>query len=36
MTATVDEATFDHTPFSPGDAIAVSWGEDDVHHLNAP
>ena len=35
MTATVDEATFDHTPFSPGDAIAVSWGEDDVHHLNA-
>ncbi len=35
MTATVDEATFDQTPFSPGDAIAVSWGENDVHHLQA-
>ncbi len=35
MTATVDEATFDQTPFSPGDPIAVSWGETDVHHLSA-
>ena len=33
--AMVDEATFDQMPFSPGDAVAVSWGENDVHHLNA-
>jgi putative spermidine/putrescine transport system ATP-binding protein len=33
--AMIDEATFDQMPFSPGDAIAVSWGENDVHHLNA-
>ena len=35
ITATVDEATFDQLPFNPGDPIAVSWGENDVHHLNA-
>ena len=33
--AMVDEATFDQMPFSPGDPVAVSWGENDVHHLNA-
>ena len=35
ITAMLDEATFDQSPFSPGDAVAVSWGENDVHHLNA-
>ncbi|MDX7950108.1 ABC transporter ATP-binding protein [Lichenihabitans sp. Uapishka_5] len=34
ITATADEATFDQTPFSPGDPIAVSWGERDVHRLS--
>ena len=32
--ATVDEATFDGQPFSPGDPIAVSWRENDVHRLS--
>ncbi len=35
LTAMVDEATFDQTPFSPGDPIAVSWGESDIHQLKA-
>ena len=35
ITAMVDEATYDQLPFAPGDAVAVSWGENDVHHLNA-
>ena len=35
ITAMVDEATYDQLPFVPGDAVAVSWGEGDVHHLNA-
>ncbi len=35
LTATVDEAAFDDLPFKPGDPIAVSWGETDVHHLDA-
>lgn len=34
LTATSDESTFDQTPFQPGDPIAVSWGERDVHHLS--
>ena len=33
ITATLDEPTFDATPFQPGDAIAVSWNEADVHPL---
>ena len=33
ITATSDESTFDQTPFNPGDPVAVSWGERDVHHL---
>ena len=32
--ATVDEATFDQQPFNPGDLIAVSWRENDVHRLS--
>jgi putative spermidine/putrescine transport system ATP-binding protein len=35
ITAMLDEATFDQLPFSPGDSVAVSWGENDIHHLNA-
>ena len=35
ITAMVDEDTFDQEPFAPGDSVAVSWGETDVHHLNA-
>ena len=31
----VDENTYDQLPFAPGDQVAVSWGENDVHHLNA-
>ena len=34
ITATADENTFDQTPFNPGDPIAVSWGERDVHRLD--
>ncbi|MCW6508226.1 ABC transporter ATP-binding protein [Lichenifustis flavocetrariae] len=34
ITATTDETTFDQTPFNPGDPIAISWGERDVHHLS--
>ncbi len=34
ISAMSDEATFDQTPFSPGDPIAVSWGERDVHQLS--
>ena len=33
ITATLDEPTYDATPFQPGDAIAVSWNEGDVHPL---
>ncbi len=33
ITATLDEPTFDATPFQPGDAVAVSWSEADVHRL---
>ncbi len=33
ITATLDEPTFDATPFQPGDAVAVSWREADVHPL---
>ena len=35
ITALVDEDTFDGLPFSPGDPVAVSWGERDVHPLKA-
>jgi putative spermidine/putrescine transport system ATP-binding protein len=35
ITAMLDEATFDQMPFSPGDTVAVSWGENDIHHLSA-
>ena len=35
ISAMVDEATFDRLPFNPGDPIAVSWSENDIHHLNA-
>jgi putative spermidine/putrescine transport system ATP-binding protein len=34
ISAMAGEASFDETPFSPGDAIAVSWGDRDVHHLS--
>ena len=34
ISAMSDEATFDQTPFTPGDPIAVSWGEHDVHPLS--
>jgi putative spermidine/putrescine transport system ATP-binding protein len=33
ITATLDEPTYDAAPFQPGDAIAVSWTENDVHPL---
>ena len=33
ITATLDEPTFDATPFQPGDPVAVSWNEADVHRL---
>ena len=33
VSAMADEASFDQAPFNPGDAIAVSWNESDVHHL---
>ena len=33
ITATLDEPTFDATPFQPGDPVAVSWSEADVHRL---
>ena len=35
ITAMMDEATYAQLPFAPGDSVAVSWGENDVHHLNA-
>ena len=35
LSAMVDEATFDRLPFNPGDPIAISWSENDIHHLNA-
>ena len=35
ITATLDEPTFDAMPFQPGDPVAVSWNEDDVHRLAA-
>ena len=35
ITATLDEPTFDAMPFQPGDAVAVSWNEADVHRLAA-
>ncbi len=35
VSAMLDESTFDQLPFAPGDAVAVSWGENDVHHLKA-
>ena len=33
ITATLDETTFDALPFQPGDAVAVSWSQGDVHSL---
>ena len=33
ITATLDEPTFDAMPFQPGDPVAVSWNEADVHRL---
>ena len=35
ISAMMDEATFDQMPFNPGDPVAVSWSENDIHHLNA-
>ena len=35
ITATLDEPTFDAMPFQPGDPVAVSWNEADVHRLAA-
>jgi putative spermidine/putrescine transport system ATP-binding protein len=33
ITATLDEPTFDAMPLQPGDPVAVSWSEQDVHRL---
>ena len=33
ITATLDEPTFDALPFQPGDPVAVSWSQGDVHSL---
>ena len=33
ITATLDEPSFDAMPFRPGDPVAVSWREADVHRL---
>ena len=35
ITATVDEPTFDALPLEPGDAVALSWAEQDIHPLAA-
>ena len=35
ITATVDEPTFDALPLEPGDPVAVSWAEQDIHPLAA-
>ena len=35
ITATVDEPTFDALPLEPGDSVAVSWAEQDIHPLAA-
>jgi putative spermidine/putrescine transport system ATP-binding protein len=33
LTANLSEATFDAEPFNPGDTVAVSWSEADIHRL---
>jgi len=33
ITATLDEPTFDALPLQPGDAVAVSWNDNDIHRL---
>jgi putative spermidine/putrescine transport system ATP-binding protein len=33
LTAQVSEAAFDAEPLHPGDEVAVSWGEADIHRL---
>ncbi|MHB2165373.1 ABC transporter ATP-binding protein [Alsobacter sp. R-9] len=33
MTAQVSEAAFDAEPLQPGDAVAVSWADSDIHRL---
>jgi putative spermidine/putrescine transport system ATP-binding protein len=33
MTAHLSEAAFDALPLSPGDSVAVSWSETDIHRL---
>ena len=34
LTAQVGEAAFDAAPLNPGDEVAVSWGEADIHRLS--
>jgi putative spermidine/putrescine transport system ATP-binding protein len=33
LTANLSEAAFDASPFTPGDVVAVSWAEADVHRF---
>jgi len=35
LTANLSEAAFDAEPFNPGDTVAVSWNEADIHRLGA-
>ena len=36
LTAMLSEQVFDARPFHPGESVALSWGERDVHRLSAP
>jgi putative spermidine/putrescine transport system ATP-binding protein len=35
LTANLSEAAFDAEPLNPGDTVAVSWNEADIHRLGA-